>query len=174
MAEDLPFVDANIFLRHFRQDHAEHSPRATAFLQRIETSDERARTADTVVFETVFLLERTYREPRATIRDILLPFLLLPNMVLPNKRRMHRAFRLYVAHPKLSFAGCFHIALMEGLGLSVMASFDQKISQVRTITRRSRIVRDSSPDCSPHATGARDPTHEPAQANQRHHPRRRR
>jgi predicted nucleic acid-binding protein len=136
MAEDLPFVDANIFLRHFRQDHADHSPRATAFLQRIETAEERARTADTVVFETVFLLERTYHEPRTRIRDILLPFLLLPHMVLPNKRRMRRAFRLYVTHPKLSFADCFHIALMEGLGLSVMASFDQKISQVRTITRK--------------------------------------
>src|SRR5215217_5902967 len=114
MAEDLPFVDTNIFVRHFRQDHADHSPRATAFLARIETGQERARTADTVVFETVFLLERTYREPRPRVRDIVLPLLLLPGMVLANKRRMRRAFRLYVAHPKLSFADCYHVALMEG------------------------------------------------------------
>lgn len=136
MAEDLPFVDANIFLRHFTQDHSDHSPRATAFLQRVEAGELRARTADTVVFETVFLLERTYREPRITIQDILLPLLLLPTMVLPNKRRLRRAFQLYVTYPKLSFADCFHIALMEHLNLSVMASFDQKISQVRTITRK--------------------------------------
>lgn len=83
MAEDLPFVDANIFLRHFTQDHPDHSPRATAFLGRVEAGEERARTADTVVF-----------------------------------------------------ADCFHIALMEGLSLSVMASFDRKISQIRTVTRK--------------------------------------
>jgi len=46
MAEDLPFVDTNIFVRHFRQDHADHSPRATAFLTRIESGQERARTAE--------------------------------------------------------------------------------------------------------------------------------
>jgi uncharacterized protein len=135
MAADLPFVDTNIFLRHFTQDHPDHSPRATAFLQRIEAGEGRARTADTVVFETVFLLERTYREPRTKIRDIFLPLLLLPGIVLPNKRRIRRTFRLYVSHPKLSFADCFHVALMEALGLSVMASFDKKISQARAIVR---------------------------------------
>jgi predicted nucleic-acid-binding protein len=99
MAEDLPFVDTNIFVRHFRQDHADHSPRATAFLSRIETGQGRARTADTVVFETVFTLERTYRQPRETIRRIFLPLLLLRGMVLPNKRRIRRAFDLYWPTP---------------------------------------------------------------------------
>ena len=135
MAEDLPFVDTNILVRHFRQDHADHSPRATAFLSRIEAGQQRARTADTVVCETVFTLERTYRQPRAHIRDIVLPLLLLPGMVLPNKRRLRRTFDLYLAHPALSFADCYHAALMEGLGLRRIVSFDRKFRQVPTITR---------------------------------------
>ena len=135
MAEDLPFVDTNIFVRHFRQDHADHSPRATAFLTRIESGQERARTAETVVFETVFTLERTYRQPRAHIRRILLPLLLLPSIVLPNKRRLRRTFDLYLAHPALSFADCYHAALMEGLGLRRIVSFDRKFRQLTTITR---------------------------------------
>jgi predicted nucleic acid-binding protein len=135
MAADLPFVDTNIFVRHFRQDHPDHSPRATAFLQRIEAGEESARSADTVVFETVFTLERTYHQPRETIRDIFLPVLLLPSLVLPNKRRMRRAFDLYLAHPALSFADCYHTALMEGLKLTRLVSFDRKFRQVPTIVR---------------------------------------
>ena len=135
MADDLPFVDTNIFLRHLRQDHPDHSPRATAFLARIEAGVERARTADTVVFETVFTLERTYRQPRATIRRLFLPLLLLRSMVLPNKRRVRRTFDLYLAHPALSFADCYHVALLEGLNLTRLVSFDRKLRQVHTITR---------------------------------------
>jgi predicted nucleic acid-binding protein len=132
----IPFVDTNIFLRHFRQDHPDHSPRATAFLERIEAGALRARTADTVVFETVFTLERTYRQSRTHIRQILLPLLLLPSMMLPNKRRMRHTFDLYLAYPALSFADCYHVALMEGLRLTDMVSFDQKFRQVPTIVRK--------------------------------------
>jgi predicted nucleic acid-binding protein len=32
----LPFLDTNVLLRHFLDDHADHSPRATAYLQRID------------------------------------------------------------------------------------------------------------------------------------------
>jgi predicted nucleic acid-binding protein len=135
MADDLALVDTNIFLRLLRQDHPDHSPRASAFLARIEAGVERARTADTVVFETVFTLERTYRQPRAEIRRLLLPLLLLRNLVLPNKRRIRRTFDLYLIHPALSFADCYHVALMEGLSLTRIVSFDEKLRQVTTISR---------------------------------------
>ena len=135
MAEDLPFVDTNVFVRHFRQDHADHSPRATALLTCIESGEQRARTADTVVFETVFTLERTYRQSRPHIRRIFLPLLLLRSLVLPNKRRIRRTFDLYLADPALSFADCYHAALIEGLGLSRIVRFDRDFRQVPTITR---------------------------------------
>ena len=56
----LPFLDTNVLLRHLRADNAEHSPRATAYLERIEREELKVRTADTVIFETAFTLERTY------------------------------------------------------------------------------------------------------------------
>jgi|SRR5215207_3303104 len=132
----LPFVDANIFLRHLRLDHADHSPRATAFLQRLRTGQTRARTADAVVFETVFTLERTYRQPRAAIRAVLLPLLSLPAFTLPNKRRIRRAFRLYLEYPRLSFADCYFVALMESLRLTDLVSFDQGFDRIGSITRK--------------------------------------
>ncbi len=48
---------------------------------------------------------------------------------------MRRAFGLYVAHPKLSFADCYHVALMESLKSTLMVSFDRKLSQIPTIVR---------------------------------------
>lgn len=136
-----PPADANIFLRHFRQDHADHSPRATAFLQHVESADTRARTADPIIFETVFTLERTYKQPRSLICDIMVSLLSLPTLVLPNKRRMRRAFALYLAHPKLSFGDCYHVALMESLGLTTMVSFDRAIDQVPTVVRAESDAR---------------------------------
>jgi len=67
------FIDTNIFLRHLRGDHPDMSPRAQALLERIERQELKARTADTVVFETVYTLQRGYKQPKAAIRDAFLP-----------------------------------------------------------------------------------------------------
>jgi len=68
-----PFLDTDIVLRHLLGDHPEHSPRATAYFRRIEGGELKVRTSDMVIFETVFTLERHYRQPKAKIREALLP-----------------------------------------------------------------------------------------------------
>ena len=83
----LPFLDTNVILRHLLQDDPQQSPRSTAYLRRIESGDVQVRTADTVVFETVFTLQRQYKVPRLEVRDAVLPLLELPGIVLPGKRR---------------------------------------------------------------------------------------
>jgi predicted nucleic acid-binding protein len=130
----LPFLDTNIFLRHLRQDHPDHSPRATAYLARIEAGQTRARTADTVVFEAVFTLQKLYGQPRAAIRDALLPLIELPGIVLPGKRRLRRAFDLYV-QANVSFADAYHATLVESLDLAEIISFDQGLDRIPGLTR---------------------------------------
>ena len=128
------FIDANVFIRHLAQDHAAHSPKATAFFARIERGELRARTADTVVFESVFTLERHYRETKAVIRDALLPLIELPGILLPGKQRLRRAFELY-ADRNMSFGDACHIALMEQLGIEAIATFDKGFDRVPGIRR---------------------------------------
>ena len=128
------FIDANVFIRHLTQDHSAHSPKATAFFARIERGELRARTADTVVFETVFTLERYYRETKAVIRDALVSLIELPGIRLPGKQRLRRAFELYVDQ-NMSFGDACHIALMEQLGIEEIASFDKGLDRVPGITR---------------------------------------
>jgi predicted nucleic-acid-binding protein len=90
----LAFLDTNILLRHLLQDDPEQSPKASAFLKRIEEGEAKVRTSDTVIFETVFTLQRSYSKEKAAIRDAFLPLLELPGIVIPNKRRYRKVFSL--------------------------------------------------------------------------------
>ncbi|TAK37139.1 MAG: PIN domain-containing protein [Chloroflexota bacterium] len=128
------FVDTNILLRHVLGDHPQHSPRATAFLERIERGEVEAHIADTVVFETVFTLQRQYRQPKARIRTAILPLIELPSIILPGKRRFREVFDLYV-ELNLSFADAYHAVLTKHLKLEKIVSFDQGLDRVKGIRR---------------------------------------
>jgi predicted nucleic acid-binding protein len=130
----LSFLDTNIFLRHLLQDDPDHSPKASAFLKRIEAGEVKVRTSDTVIFETVFTLQKVYRRPKAAIRDTLLPLLELPGIVLPQKRRYRKVFSLYVDE-NLPFADAYHAVLMEQLNLTEIVTFDTDFDRITGITR---------------------------------------
>ncbi len=131
----VPFLETNIFLRHLTGDEPSHSPRATAFLDRIRRGELVVRTADTVVFETVFTLQRFYRAPRTAIRDGLLPLLEMPGVILPGKHHYREVFDLYVGRPSISYADCYHAVLMKQLGLFEIVSFDRDFDRLPGITR---------------------------------------
>src|SRR5215218_3098828 len=130
----LPFLDTNIFLRHLRGDHADFSPRATAFLARIEQGTQKVKTSDIVIFETVFTLERVYKQPKEAIRDAFLPLIELPGIVLPGKRRFRRVFAYYIER-NIAFADAYHAVVMESLRLTQIVSFDRDFDRIATVRR---------------------------------------
>jgi predicted nucleic acid-binding protein len=130
-----PFIDSNILLCHFHGDHPEHSPRATALLARIERGELEAQLSDMVIFETVFTLERSYKIPKAQIRDALLPLLALPGIVLPGKRRYIRIFEIYVDF-NLPFGDAYIAADMERYGATEIYSFDKQFNRLPGIIRQ--------------------------------------
>lgn len=130
----IPFLDTNVLLRHLLQDNQEQSSRATAFLARIERGEIKVRLTDTVIFETVFILQRQYRVSRSEIRDSLLPLIQLPGIVLPGKRRFGQVFDLYV-DLNVSFADAYHAVLMQRLKLGEVVSFDKGLDRVPGIER---------------------------------------
>lgn len=129
-----PFLDTNIFLRHLLGDDPEQSPRATAYLERVERGELRVRTADTVIFEVVFTLQRHFHHSKQSIRDALLPLLGLPGIVIPGKRRLAKVFDLYV-NSGLSFADAYHAAVMEQLKLTDIVTFDRGFDKLPGIRR---------------------------------------
>jgi len=130
----LPFLETNIFLRHLRGDHADFSPGATALLRRIEQGSLKVRTADTVIFETVFTLERFYNQSKEAIRGAFLPLIELPGIVLPGKRRFQGVFGYYIEQ-NISFADAYHAVLMESLHLTRIVSFDRDFDRIATVQR---------------------------------------
>ncbi len=129
------FLDTNILLRHLLQDDPQQSPRATAFLLRVENGEVEVQLADTVVFEIVFTLQRQYKKSRAGIRTNLLPLLELPGVVLPGKRKFRKVFALYVER-NLPFADAYHAVLMEQLHLEEIVSFDTDFGKIPGIRRQ--------------------------------------
>lgn len=129
-----PFLDTNVLLRHLLQDEPDQSSRATAYLERVENGDLRVRTADTVVFEAVCVLQRLYSVPRAEIRDKLLQLIDLPGIELPGKRWLYNVFGLYV-DINISFADAYHAVLMERLRLGEIVSYDRGFDRVPGVKR---------------------------------------
>ncbi|MBI2849167.1 MAG: PIN domain-containing protein [Chloroflexi bacterium] len=131
----LQFLDTNVFLRHLRQDDPVLSSKATAILSRIEQGEIRVRTSDMVVFETVFTLQRSYRQSRERIAEALLPLIELPGIFLPGKTLYRKAFALYCTGP-LGFADCYHVALMQRLGITEIFSFDADFDRIPGVLRK--------------------------------------
>jgi predicted nucleic acid-binding protein len=132
MAEQ--FLDTNILLRHLLQDVPDQSARATNLIRRIEAGEIQVHISDIVVFEVMFTLTRSYRQPKAAVRDAVLALLDLPGIILPGKRRFHRVFDLYV-DLNISFADAYHVVLMEQQKLDEVITFDRDFDRVQGIAR---------------------------------------
>jgi len=130
----LPFLDTNILQRHLLHDVPDQSARCTAYLKRVERGEVQVRTVDTVIFETVFTLQRTYKVSKTAIAQALLPLIELPGIVLPNKRRYRTAFDLYL-NLNLPFADAYHAAVMRSLKLTEIITFDREFNRVPGINR---------------------------------------
>lgn len=129
-----PFLDTNVLLRHLLQDDPDQSPRATAYLAGVERAEAAVETADTVVFETVFVLERRHRISRVDIREQLLSIIELPGVLLPGKTYLREAFDVYVQH-NIPFGDACHVVQMRRRGLTEILSFDRHYDRVPGVAR---------------------------------------
>lgn len=132
---NLQFLDTNVFLRHLRQDDPILSPKATAIFSRIEQGEIRVRISDVVIFETVFTLQRSYKQSRKRIAEALLPLIELPGIILPGKILYRRVFSLY-ATGSLGFADCYHVVLVQRLGITEILSFDTDFDHIPGVVRK--------------------------------------
>jgi predicted nucleic acid-binding protein len=130
-----PLLDTNVLIRHVTRDNLILSPLATAYFGRIERGEVEARITDTVVLETVYVLESVYKVPRPDIRDQLVYLLELPAIRYPGRKRVREIFDLYVNRPSLSFADCLHAVLVIRQGLGGIVSFDRGFDRVPGLTR---------------------------------------
>jgi uncharacterized protein len=134
LREKSAFLDTNVLLRHIMGDEPRHSALASQLFSKIESGEVTVRTAETVIMETVFTLERTYKVPKARIRETLLALLELPGLRLSGKVAIREALDIYVDF-NLSFIDAYHVAMMPRWGLDAIISFDQGLDRVPGIQR---------------------------------------
>src|SRR4051812_13210325 len=106
------FLDTNILIRYFTKDDELKAEKALALLQKAERGEEKLYTSPMVIFEIVYTLYHSYKQPRAKIRDLLLPILALKSLALPNKQLYRNALDIYV-DKNISFADSFNVAYMQ-------------------------------------------------------------
>jgi len=130
----LRFLDTNILLRYLTRDDERKARVALALLQRIERGEERVITTQAVIFETVFTLQRFYKVPRAEIRELVLPIVLLRGMQIPNKPLYEQAFDLYVTQ-NISLPDAWNGVFMRARGLTEIYSWDTDFDEMAWLTR---------------------------------------
>lgn len=130
----MAFLDTNVLLRHLLGDHPEHSPRATALIQRIENGELVVTVSHTVIFEVVFNLERRLGVGKPEIRREMEHLIDLPSMRIARKADLKRAFEIYTGF-NLPFADACHAAAAERGRPAEIISFDRHFNRVTTITR---------------------------------------
>jgi predicted nucleic acid-binding protein len=124
------FVDTNILIRHLTGDPPEMAARATAYL----ASASQLFLVDLVVAETVYVLESFYRAPRAQIASSIRSLLAYGAIVTVDPALLLRAIEIY-EQDRLDFAEAYLVACAETTGIGVIASIDQSIGRVTTVTR---------------------------------------
>lgn len=127
-------LDTNIVLRHVLQDDPVQSPKASSVLAQIEAGSLNVVISPMVVVELVFVLERTYHQPKSHIQSIVEPILGLPSITVVDKRMWPRVFELYV-NRNVSFPDAYHCALMERMGIKTAISFDKDFDRLPGIVR---------------------------------------
>jgi predicted nucleic acid-binding protein len=124
------FVDTNILVRHLTGDPPEMAARATAYL----ASASQLFLVDLVVAETVYVLESFYRAPRVQIASSIRSLLAYGAVVTVDPALLLRAIEIY-EQDRLDFAEAYLVACAETTGIGVIASIDQSIGRVTTVTR---------------------------------------
>lgn len=104
-------------------------------LTRVERGEEKVITSSLVIFETVFTLQKFYKVPRASIKELILPFITLKGLQLPSKHIYHRAFDLYVTK-NISFADAYNAAYMLAKEVPHVYSWDTDFDKIEGIIRQ--------------------------------------
>ncbi|HWV23350.1 MAG TPA: PIN domain-containing protein [Thermomicrobiales bacterium] len=128
-------IDTNILLRHFLQDHDDHSPRASALLLAVRRGEERIFCPPTVIFEAIHILHGRIHLPRPDIVWALENLIRLPGFILAEEAVVIDALEFWVQQSPLDFADCYHLALTKSLGMTQIYTFDKKMDRYPGVER---------------------------------------
>lgn len=94
-SKKVSLLDANVILRFLLGDDASQSPRAHAYMKRLEAAHELAELEDVVLAETIWVLEKRARIPRFEIARTISDLLAFPGIRYRGKRTGQQALAFF-------------------------------------------------------------------------------
>jgi predicted nucleic acid-binding protein len=133
----IEFLDANVILRYFLQDHPDFSPRANQLFADLSSGTISLVVSEAVITEVVHVLcsPALYAIPRPAIRNHLQSILEWPSFDVPQRSSILRALDIY-ATITIDFVDALTVAHMEREHIQSVVSFDRDFDKVKSITRR--------------------------------------
>jgi len=132
-----PFLDTDVLMRFITGDDPVKQANATAMIRQIETGELTVRLPDTVIADAVYVLSssRTYRMPRAEIREELVFLLRLPHFKVHNRRLLLRPLDIYVKY-RVDFGDAMIVAAAERRRTADVISYDHDFDRIVGIVRQ--------------------------------------
>jgi len=128
-------LDTNVLVRYLVQDIPEQAVRATTLFDSVASGEIAIRLPDTVVFESIYILQRVYSISKTETADALTRIIEHPSVILDHKHSVLHALRFWQGTGGLSFADCYHLALAADLGFTEIYSFDKQMDRYPGVTR---------------------------------------
>lgn len=116
-------LDTNVLIRYFAQDDVEQSTKASQLIESLNESQQGFIT-QTVLIETVWVMQRIFQADRKTVTAIIGNMLLVPGFVLENREAVARAVDLF-STTNVDFADCLIAKVAEFYGCTDVMTFDQ-------------------------------------------------
>lgn len=120
--------DTNILLRYLLQDHDEHYHEAEAFFEKVRNGETEAIVLESVLVETVYVLNKYYAVPREAIADTLKDLLRYKGVSMHDREKMMKALDLY-ALDVVEMVDCLLAVHGREKGSSVL-TFDKKLMKL--------------------------------------------
>jgi predicted nucleic-acid-binding protein len=121
-------LDTNVLVRFLLDDDAMQSPRARALMSRLELGSANALLQESVLAETVWVLEKGYDVPRPEIARLLSAIVQLRGVRCGRRRVVLEALNRFSATP-CDIIDCLLAAFARSRRLKVY-SFDQDFSRL--------------------------------------------
>ncbi len=122
------FVDANVILRFLLRDIPLQYDTSRDLFNEAQKGQIIVKTAEIIIFEVSFTLEKYYQFPRQKIIEALKSFLEASYIEVPSKEIFLMALRMYADNTGVSLPDCFLLCSSQAQGAELF-TFDEHLKK---------------------------------------------
>ena len=131
----MKFIDTNVFLRLLLWDDPAKAAACRKLFEKSLQHNEPLRTTPLVIAEIIWVLEKTYKYPRAKVADAVLTILATDNIQIEGKGLLMESVGLYKIK-NIDFIDAFNAITMLEQGIRTIYSYDTDFDGIHSIHRQ--------------------------------------